>query len=72
MVSPTEEQIEALRAYAKEHGRTWKADLNHDWMTGQAFGALQQIRNQFGPSWLVRFSFKSPAAIRPVTQSGTQ
>jgi hypothetical protein len=62
MGTPTAEQIEVLRAYAKEHGRTWKADLNRDWMTGKACGPLQQIRNQLGPSWLVRFSLKPQAA----------
>jgi len=30
MGKPTDEQLEAIRAYAKEHGRKWKADLNHD------------------------------------------
>jgi hypothetical protein len=53
--TPTHEQIEALRQYAAEHGRNWKSQLNADWMNGQSSGPLQQIRNQFGPSWLVRF-----------------
>jgi hypothetical protein len=51
----TPEQLAALRAYAAEHGRTWKSQLNDDWMNGRASGPLQQIRNQFGPSWLLRF-----------------
>jgi hypothetical protein len=52
----TAEQLAALRSYADEHGRTWKAQLNYEWMSGTASGPLQQIRNAFGPSWLVRFS----------------
>lgn len=52
---PTPEQLAALEVYAAEHGRTWKAQLNDDWMNGRASGPLQQVRNQFGPSWLIRF-----------------
>jgi hypothetical protein len=51
----TPEQLAALRSYAAEHGRTWKSQLNDDWMNGRASGPLQQVRNQFGPSWLIRF-----------------
>lgn len=51
----TPEQLAALQAYADSHGRTWKAQLNYEWMSGTATGALQQIRNIFGPTWLVRF-----------------
>jgi hypothetical protein len=59
METLTPEQLAALRAYAGEFGRSWKAKLNRDWMSGQSCGPLQHVRNQFGPSWLVRFSFKS-------------
>jgi hypothetical protein len=48
----TEAQAQALQAYAKEHGRTWKSQLNQDWMTGKTEGELQQVRNIFGPRWL--------------------
>jgi hypothetical protein len=51
----TAEQLAALRNYADTHGRTWKAQLNHEWMTGTSRGLLQQIRNSFGPTWLVQF-----------------
>lgn len=53
---PTDDQVRALLAYAKANGRRWKAQLNHEWMSGTASGPLQQVRNSFGPSWLVRFS----------------
>jgi hypothetical protein len=51
----TPEQLTALQAYAASHGRTWKAQLNYEWQSGTAHGPLQQIRNSFGPSWLIRF-----------------
>jgi hypothetical protein len=54
-LKPTLEQLTALQTYALEHGRTWKSQLNDDWMNGRASGPLQQVRNQFGPSWLIRF-----------------
>jgi hypothetical protein len=55
---PTPEQLAAIVAYAKAHGRHWKRDLNDAWMRAAEPGLLQQMRNQFGPSWLV--SFKLP------------
>lgn len=58
------DQLAALRAFATDNGRSWKRVLNDAWMTGNwsqdhgdNAGLLQQIRNTFGPSWLVRFSF---------------
>jgi hypothetical protein len=53
----TKEQFEALKAYAGEHGRRWKSDLRDEWMTATAPWPLMQVRNQFGPTWLVRFRF---------------
>lgn len=55
MTTLTQDQLEALRSYAKQNGRTWKSKLWDDWMTGRANGELQQIRNTFGPTWLTRF-----------------
>lgn len=63
MLSP--EQLNALRTFANANGRSWKSSLNVAWSTGRYddyngtddYGALQQIRNTFGPSWLVKFSF---------------
>ncbi len=54
----------ALRLFARCHGRYWKSALRDAWMTGQyptgsILPALQQIRNEHGPTWLVRFSLKS-------------
>jgi len=61
---PTAEQIEALKKFAAANGRTWKQVLRDAWMKGgynalngeYIDGPLQQLRNQFGPSWLVKFS----------------
>jgi len=58
-------QLNALRTFANVNGRSWKCELNDAWMTGRYRdyngaddeGSLQQIRNAFGPSWLVKFSF---------------
>jgi hypothetical protein len=49
---PSAVQVEELRRYAAEHGRTWKAQLLSDWEAGRTVGPLQELRNQFGPSWL--------------------
>lgn len=62
MAKPDPEQLAELRAWARRHGRKWKAPLRHAWETGdyggfENYGPLQRVRNQFGPSWLVRFRF---------------
>jgi transposase-like protein len=59
---------------AKEIGVTQKSAwfvlhrLREAWMTGQYYladdeGTLQRIRNNFGPSWLVRFSLSKGARL---------
>lgn len=55
MKQPTPQQLAALRKYARENGRSWKTQLASDWLAGRTEGYLQQVRNQFGPSWLVSF-----------------
>lgn len=63
----TTEQLQALKQFADANGRNWKSALNTVWMNGAYNyavlggadpGCLQQVRNEFGPSWLVRFSFR--------------
>lgn len=59
------EQLNALRTFANANGRDWKFKLNHAWSSGRYddyngtddYGSLQQVRNTFGPSWLVKFRF---------------
>ena len=61
----TQEQRAALQQYAAEHGRSWKQDLHADWMharaqvRGETSPELQQIRNSFGPSWLMKFKLNA-------------
>ncbi len=51
----TDEELKALRAYAKREGRTWKDKLRTAWYYAAEPGILQQIRNSRGPSWLADF-----------------
>ncbi len=51
----TPEQTTAIQEYAAVHGRTWKSQLSADWLQGRTTGALQVLRNAFGPSWLVGY-----------------
>lgn len=70
-ITPTTEQIEALKTFAAANGRTWKQALRHAWETGryddyngtERSDLLQQVRNSFGPSWLIRFSLKYGEAV---------
>ena len=53
----TEEQEQAIKAYAAKHGRFWKQKLLLAWQTGRDTSepmghALRQVRNQYGPRWL--------------------
>jgi hypothetical protein len=61
---PTAEQLAALVAFASSNGRTWKEKLQRSWEQGDTHGEwtapLRQVRNNLGPSWLVRF--KLPGA----------
>lgn len=64
--TPTPAQFAALYCYAKAHGRRWKSKLTEAWMTGEYDRTddsmnLQQIRNTFGASWLLRFKLPTPA-----------
>ncbi len=64
MKEPTTEQLNALREYAQSHGRTWKAKLKSAWFSGKDerlpnAALLRQIRNDFGPQWLTRFSLSA-------------
>lgn len=64
-----DEQLAALALYRDTHGRYWKRELNDAWATGNYgpsddVGPLQQVRNTFGPSWLVRFSFTKTSTHR--------
>ena len=51
------EQIEALRVYRDQHGRRWKSRLLAERLssTGDEGPELRQVRNTFGPSWLLNY-----------------
>jgi hypothetical protein len=59
----TKNQVLALSLFAMLNGRRWKECLRNAWCDGDygRYGArgldgyLQQVRNQFGPSWLIRY-----------------
>ena len=58
------DQLGVLRTFADANGRSWKSKLNVAWSTGRyddyrgtdEYGILQQVRNIFGPAWLVKFA----------------
>ena len=66
-LQPSSEQLLALRVFAAANGVRWKSKLNTAWATGRyrdypgadAYWFLQQVRNAFGPSWLVKVSLKN-------------
>jgi len=63
---PTTEQLAALQAFAKKYGRYWKDALRTAWMNGRDDqepdgNYLRQVRNQFGPSWLIKFKLPKEA-----------
>lgn len=52
------EQMRALVAFAERNGRSWKSKLIALWMNGRDYYepqgvALHQVRNNFGPTWLM-------------------
>jgi hypothetical protein len=64
----TIEHLVALRLFASANGRNWKSALNTAWMTGNyptgsILPALQQIRNEYGPTWLTRFSLSADKRV---------
>jgi len=52
---PNRKQLEELAFYKRRHGRAWKASLLADWESGTTRGLLQEVRNSFGPTWLMSF-----------------
>lgn len=56
----TEEQAAALEAFAAQHGADWRRKLNDGWLRAAYPGPLQQVRNQFGPTWLAKV-YKLPS-----------
>jgi len=60
-MSPTDEQLAALGAYAAWAGDDWKYRLTSDWVRAGSewdgpYHLLHQLRNTLGPTWLARVS----------------
>ena len=69
--TPNATQLQALKTFAAENGRSWKAALREAWLTGNYpagsdSASLQQVRNTFGPSWLVKFSIQETEAANAI------
>jgi hypothetical protein len=67
----TADQARALGWFAKKNGRTWKSQLNLMWQDGRDADQidghlLRQVRNNLGPSWLIRTSL---ADIQKIARS---
>jgi hypothetical protein len=48
-------QLDALRAFAAEHGNRWKQDLKLEWASATADPLLHHLRQTHGSSWLETF-----------------
>ena len=58
VIDLTPDEHRALQAYARIHGRTWKASLRQAWLNASEPGILQALRNssRFGPRGLASYS----------------
>ena len=69
----TSEQLAALEWYATRYGRTWKSKLLRDWETGEPHGdytaPLRQVRNQIGPTGLMRLKLRKQNPRRAVRRT---
>ena len=62
------EELEALRVFAAEKGRSWKEKLAFEyWMNARIFvnregfeyPELHRLRNQLGPKWLAGYKLEA-------------
>lgn len=53
---PNPVQLKALFDFAETNGAHWKSKLKTLWQSGSDIGHLRQLRNDFGPGWLTRFT----------------
>jgi hypothetical protein len=51
-------QIDALRAYAAEHGQCWKDDLRAAWVSNTLNPMLSRLRATHGSRWLSHFQLQ--------------
>jgi hypothetical protein len=48
-------QLDALRAYAAQHGTSWKDDLRAAWVSDTLNPLLSRLRATHGSRWLADF-----------------
>ncbi|SEU40308.1 hypothetical protein SAMN03159335_06269 [Burkholderia cepacia] len=65
----------ALVKFREQNGRTWRHKLLSGWLRAAFPGALQRLRNEFGPEWLTRvkdseFDKLAEAARKPAPGVG--
>jgi hypothetical protein len=49
----TEDEKNALSSFYIQHGRKWKSVLRDEWMSASGIGPIHNMRNKYGPAWLV-------------------
>lgn len=59
----TDDEAEALRAFAREHGPAWKQRLAALWQRAAAIPVLHCLRNDLGHDWLDGFAMVQPARV---------
>ncbi len=52
-------QIQALRLFARTHGRRWKSRLRIEWSDAAADPLLHRLRNTHGLAWLERYRLRT-------------
>jgi hypothetical protein len=67
----TPEQRSALIEFRKNNGRFWKTELHSGWLRAAFPGPLQQIRNEYGPSWLASLKPSDFVSRNPKTRKRT-
>lgn len=60
----------AVLAFAKQHGRIWKARLSELWVRAAAEPTLHRLRNTHGPDWLRTFSLEGVLEVPPAPDGG--
>ena len=58
-------QVEALRAYARDHGHSWRTELRAEWIRASAGPLLRSLHNSHGPSWLKGYALLAAAPDTP-------
>jgi hypothetical protein len=60
----TPEQLAAVAAFARLHGRRWKLHLRQQWEWARATPILHGLRNSHGPAWLATYRLNATPARR--------